>query len=276
MIAVATSYDIPPLRCQECNGTGRVDGTREYLDQLFRGGKDDVVYMGGEPHLKACYVCSGTGRHVSRARAGLAAPPITYVDIETRGLDWRIDPKTAAQDAQDLADAMSLMRIIDDPVRPLEDEAAARERIRSWFDTPFPYPAGAEISIFHTLFRPYPDWWSKSVLVADEKQNLTREAREKLAQEHPPIWPEGKLSEAEQEHLNATLELFNDAKRIVTLGDPYEGPITDAMLALYHAEIAANPAGIVWWGEDVESVEDAGATTQVFVDGVEVKPEEPK
>lgn len=69
MIAVVVNYDLEPLRCSTCGGTGAVDHVDYWKDRTT------FYTFTGEYPKKPCRVCDGTGRHVSRARAGLAAPP---------------------------------------------------------------------------------------------------------------------------------------------------------------------------------------------------------
>ena len=215
MIGVVVSYDLEPLRCSTCCGLGYVDGTAEYLAQLMRPNS----YMSGEPHTKPCHVCYGTGRHVSRARAGLAAPPTIHFDIETGGLGS--SPSLLADDMKAIDKALTKMRIVDDVP---EDTSEARERMRSWYETEAPIPAGAKVSTWSTQFRPgpYPDplwavshapkWWTE--LASKSPPNF-------FEIETPPTFPGG-LSDEVSMKLVADLHAFGEGSNVLILGDPDE------------------------------------------------------
>ncbi|USN14666.1 hypothetical protein DOMOVOI_01920 [Brevundimonas phage vB_BpoS-Domovoi] len=229
-IAYATSFELEPLRCRTCEGTGRVDGEDEYLAQLKRGGPD--VYMTMPPYYKRCRVCSGTGRHVSRARAGLAAPPTVLMDIETDGLYPH-----QRQAMEDLLthwrgeDPKSPLQIIDDVGGP--DTPEQREKVKEWFTRLFPQEWPARMGM--TL-----STWS-SPLWTDETT--------------PPLFPDGVVPEAVAEQMAQDLEAYAAATTHFILGDPPGNlPITDAGWRTYLAALDANDgAGILFIdGEEIK------------------------
>lgn len=187
MITVAASYDLEPLRCSTCAGRGWVDDTKNYLKQF------NYFYDGAGPPSAPCRICYGTGRHVSRARAGLAAPPMMCFDIETSGL-----PSTAemAKDRANLEATLRNLKIIDDPY--VADTPEQRAKVRSWFDTPV------------WSMRTAPTWWSRAI------DTMPRHAFD--LPEHPPVFPDGVIPQALADELNAQLT----SNKVLILGDPDE------------------------------------------------------
>ncbi|USN15267.1 hypothetical protein KIKIMORA_01210 [Brevundimonas phage vB_BpoS-Kikimora] len=183
---VTPDWSLEPLRCRTCEGRGWVDGTDEYMAQFRPGGT--ITHMGGEPHSKPCYVCSGTGRHVSRARAGLAAPATYHLDIETcsladfaeavsgmklypyqkealtkledmsrRGLgfDWPVfSPKTAVPSLNQYSGkSRNPLFIVDDLGPP--DTPEQRQKVLEWFQKALPIKgecATGSVSLHQSLF----------------------------------------------------------------------------------------------------------------------------
>lgn len=123
---VVVDWTLEPLRCETCDGSGSVDGTGEYLAQR------DYFWDGVGNPSRPCRVCAGTGRHVSRARAGLAAPPRMLFDIESGGL---YPHHRQAVEAFTTRGAAGLV-IIDDITGP--DTPEQRAKVLDWFLRPIP------------------------------------------------------------------------------------------------------------------------------------------
>ena len=178
---ITTSYAIPPLRCETCQGTGHVDGTAEYLAQW------DYFWDGCGNPTKPCRVCAGTGRHVSRARAGLAAPLRTIIDIETGGL--------LPRQRQAMDDVKAHLQIIDDVSGP--DTPEQRCAVLKWYNL-------------------FPQVWPA-------RMGLTRtpltEQLQALDEAPLPLFPDGVIPEAAARQMVEDLAAF-DASVTFILGDP--------------------------------------------------------
>lgn len=169
-MSLTPDWSLEPLCCRTCDGTGYVEGTDGYLEQF----RPDFVCMEGEPPTQPCRVCYGSGRHVSRARAGLAAPPTFHLDIETGGLtdfvetvsgvslfsyqkeaiamvedrmrrgmgfDWPVSPKTTVPTLhQESGKSRNPLFIVDD-VMP-DDTPEQRQKVLDWYQKELPAVVG--------------------------------------------------------------------------------------------------------------------------------------
>lgn len=167
-------WSLEPLCCRTCDGTGYVDDTEGYLAQFRPGGTIEYFWDGCGNPTKACRVCSGTGRHVSRARAGLAAPPTYHLDIESGGLadfveavsgaslysyqkaaiekmegmyrrgmgfDWPVSPKTTIPTLHQVSGKSRNPLCIVDDIMP-DDTPEQRQKVLDWYQKELPAVVG--------------------------------------------------------------------------------------------------------------------------------------